>query len=121
MQDSQHPYDPRLAHGPAFQLYMLNRNDKQPLRDRIDYSPHENFDWHFLTQELHKFWCETMQLDPSSPEIATDFFETSTIKVLTSGGLTTVSNAGEWQLASQDADQTIWLDGLTKIIVECAV
>lgn len=117
---SQQQYDPRLSHAPAYQVYMLNREDKQPICDRVDYPLHDSIEWNTLTQEVQRFWCEALHLE-QAPDFTTTFFDNFFIKVLTSGGLTGVSTEGEWQLACQDARQAIWLDGVVKVVVECAV
>lgn len=63
-----------------------------------------------------------MQIEPQSPDAAaSDFLATYSVKLLTSGGLATVSNEGEWQLACQDARQAVWLENVIKVIVERSV
>ncbi|KAF1353504.1 hypothetical protein BDV97DRAFT_116865 [Delphinella strobiligena] len=118
---SQNAYDPRLAQGPAHHLYMLNKDSKDLLNDRVDYPLHDGFSWDILTQEVQRLWCEVIQVEQPPPDLAATFFETFTVKVLTSGGLTTVSNEGEWQLACQDARQAVWLEGDIKVVVDCVV
>lgn len=100
---------------------MLNKDSKDLLNDRVDYPLHDGFSWDILTQEVQRLWCEVIQVEQPPPDLAATFFETFTVKVLTSGGLTTVSNEGEWQLACQDARQAVWLEGDIKVVVDCVV
>lgn len=102
---------------------MLSRDTKQPLRDRQDFAPRDDFSWIALTNLVQGYWYESMRMEaPPPPEVAAAaFFDTFHVKLLTSGGLTTVSNEGEWQLACQDARQAVWLEGVIKVVVECAV
>ncbi|KAL1303924.1 hypothetical protein AAFC00_000377 [Neodothiora populina] len=116
---AQQNFDPRLAQTPAYQIYMLDKDTKQLLRDRVDYALHEHLDWQLLTQEVQNFRNEMAQSEDPSEAVA-DMSDTYTVKVLTSGGLTTISTEGEWQLACQDVHSTVWLENLIKIVVDCA-
>lgn len=100
---------------------MLNRDTKQPIRDRVDYPLPDDVSWPILYHELQSFRFDVMQIEHPDPSTDDTFFDHFAVKVLTSGGLAAVSNESEWQLALQDARQTVWLEGVVKVIVDCAL
>lgn len=112
-------FDSRLDTVPGYQIYLMAPDSNQLVRDRISFSMEQEFDWQALVDTLITNWCAALQIVQPPPDIAANILEHFIIKVLTSSGLTTVSNESEWQLAVQDTRQTIWLDGVVKVVAIC--
>jgi hypothetical protein len=119
-----HHFDSRLENPttstvPTYHLYLLAPETNHLLRDRISFSMQESFSWQWLIDTLLSNWCNALQLVQPPSDIAADILEQFTIKVLVSSGLTTVCGEEEWVLAVRDISQTVWLDNIVKVVVEC--
>jgi len=114
--DAQTLQKPELMYGGRVQIYLLDANSREALRDTIELPLGNAVHWGYITDVIERQASTALGVRCEDEILLGNSLR---VQLLASQGLVTVSSNEEWMLLTQDALQTVWLDRTVKVIVHC--
>jgi len=99
---------------PTIQMYFLDKDSQQSLRDRVDLPLYDSMGWDYVNDVAKGHASGILRMDNDGEGT----FELALrVQVLKSTGLQDVRNDDEWHNAVQEAVATVWMEKVVKVVI----